>query len=188
MKRGKAAYIPPEVLEAVLAEQQGHLALRNRAILLTSHLAGLRSKELASLKVGDIIDPRTGEVREVTTLTRTKGDKPREIQLVNADLRSALIDYARARPRRPSAPFFLSQKGGAFTADTMRKLLKNIYAAAGLNRASSHSGRRSFATRLNQQGADIFSIMVLMGHSSITTTQEYIATDPLRLRRFAAAI
>lgn len=188
MKRGKAAFIPSEVLDAVLQEQQGHLALRNRAILLTSHLVGLRSKELAMLKVGDIIDPRTGDVRETAMLTRTKGEKPREIHLVNPDLRTALLDYALTRARRPSAPFFLSQKGGSFTADTMRKLLKDIYVAAGLTRATSHSGRRSFATRLNHAGADIFSIMVMMGHSSISSTQEYIATDPVRLRRLAASI
>lgn len=188
MKRGKAPYIPPAVFDLVVESQRGHLALRNRAILTTSHLAGLRSKELAGLTVGNVIDPRTGDVREVSIITKTKGNKAREIHFASPKLRQTLLDYSLTRTSRSSAPFFISQKGGAFTPDTMRQLLKDLYAAAGIPNASSHSGRRSFATRLNNAGVDIYSIMVLMGHSSITTTQEYIATDPLRLHRFAASI
>lgn len=81
----------------------------------------------------------------------------------------------------------MSQKGGAYSPNTLQRHLHNLYAKASV-KASSHSGRRSFATRLIQNGADIHTVMVLMGHSNIATTQKYLNTDIERLKRFAALL
>ena len=59
--------------------------------------------------------------------------------------------------------------------------------AAGVH-ASSHSGRRSFATHLIQNGADIYTVKEMMGHTSIATTQEYFTTSPERMKKFAALL
>lgn len=187
MRLGKAPYVPKGDLRRALDAQQGSHALRNRTILLVSHYLGLRAKELALLLVGDVFDLHQGQVREVVRLLKTKGDKFREAFLVNDEVRDHLRRYLVTRPARADAPLFLSQKGGAFSPNTMQKLLHNIYAEAGIA-ASSHSGRRSFATRLIQSGADIYAVMEMMGHSSITTTQGYFATSPERLKKFAGAL
>lgn len=187
MRNGKAPYVQKDTLHRTLQAQQGSHALRNRTILLLSHYLGLRSKELAGLTVGDVFDLHTGQVKEVVRLTKTKGDKFREAFLVNELARDHVRRYLVTRPARPRAPLFLSQKGGAFSPNTMQKLLHNIYADAGVA-ATSHSGRRSFATRLIESGADIYAVMQMMGHSSITTTQQYFATSPERLKKFAGVL
>lgn len=184
MKKGKAPYVPEEALERTLAAQRGRNALRNRTILLVSHFLGLRAMELAALKVGDVFDHKTGQVRDTIRLLVTKGDKFREVFLVDEETRDHVRRLLLTRSRKPDAPLFLSQKGQPFSANTMQRLVANCYKQAGV-RASSHSGRRSFATRLINSGADIYSVKELLGHSSITTTQVYFSSDPLRLKRLA---
>lgn len=187
MRKGKAPYVPPDTLRRTLDAQVGTHTLRNRTILLLSHYLGLRAKELAGLLVGDVLDLRTGQVKDVVRLFVTKGSKFREAFLVNAEARDHVRRYIITRPARHEAPLFLSQKGGAFSPNTMQKLLHNIYESAGVQ-ASSHSGRRSFATRLIESGADIYAVMTMMGHTSISTTQNYFTASPERLKRFANSL
>lgn len=139
------------------------------------------------LLVGDVFDLHQGQVKEIVRLLKTKGDKFREAFLVNDEVRDHLRRYLVTRPARHDAPLFLSQKGGPFSPNTMQKLLHDIYADAGVA-ASSHSGRRSFATRLIEGGADIYAVMEMMGHTSISTTQAYFQTSPERLKRFAGIL
>ncbi|TCV82693.1 tyrosine-type recombinase/integrase [Sulfurirhabdus autotrophica] len=190
MKQGKAPYIPVEVLERTLAAQSGYHAPRNRAVLLLSHYLGLRAKELSLLTIGDVFDPHSGSVKETIRLlaSMTKGERFREVFLVNEQSRENVRLYLLSRGiRHLAAPLFLSQKGGQFSANTMQRLIANIYKTANV-KASSHSGRRSFATRLIESGADIYSVKELLGHSSIVTTQAYFATSPERLKRIAGVL
>jgi integrase/recombinase XerD len=77
---------------------------------------------------------------------------------------------------------FRSQKGGAFSPNALQQLFSRIYQKdAGIEGATSHSGRRTFATNLLQGGANIKELQVLMGHSSINTTAIYVQEDPERL-------
>ncbi len=189
MKNGVAPYVPKDTLARVIDAQKGKNALRDRAALYLTHYLGIRAKEVAALRVSDVYDPATG-IREVIRLlaTMTKGEKYREVFLVNATARDALMQYLTTRSlRTPNAPLFMSQKGGAFSANSMQKMLANRYHMAGV-KASSHSGRRSFATNLIEAGADIYTIQTMMGHTSISTTQAYFVTSPARLKKFAALL
>ena len=71
-------------------------------------------------------------------------------------------------------PLIASQKGGAFSATTMVMLFRRIYDLAGLTDARSHSGRRSFITKLANKGVSVRVVQTLAGHSSMQTTQRYI--------------
>lgn len=187
MKTGKAPYVSLEDLEYTMAVLEGRNAKRNKAILLFSHFLGLRAKELAALKIGDVMEIRGGKIKDVIRLigAYTKGNKYREVFLVDDQARNIVREYVFAeRPLIADAPLFLSQKGGAFSANTMQKMIGNLYKKAGIE-ASSHSGRRSFATHLIRNGADIYSVQQMMGHSSIQTTQEYFASDPNHLMEVA---
>lgn len=190
MKQGKAPYVPKSALEDALLAQKGLHGQRDKAILMLSHYMGLRSMELAALTLGDLFDPQTGQIRDVVRLLAemTKGHKFREVFLVNERARETLRVYLTTRSlRHLSAPLFLSQRGGAFSANTMQRLLSIMYRRAGV-RGSSHSGRRSFATHLIESGADIYAVKELLGHASIVTTQAYFSTSPTRLKKFVGML
>lgn len=184
-QRGKAPYVPETVLAGVLDACNSRHALRDQAIMLVSHYLGLRAKELAMLTIGDVLD-RHGRVREVIKLKKTKGDKVREVFLVHDRTRQTLESYLATRRDLSDrdAPVFKSQKGGAFSPGSMQRQCARIYRGAGI-KASSHSGRRSFATRLIERNADIYAVKELLGHGDIRTTQEYFFTSPERLKRVA---
>lgn len=166
-------------------------AERDRAIILTSIYAGLRAKELAALNWNDVFDDE-GAVRSQFTLSaaQTKGGKARTVY-VSSGLRSVLTRYAgTATSARGStrgvgehSPLFPSQRNTRFNANTMCQLLLDIYKGCGLSAASSHSGRRTFITRLAAQGVGVRVLAELAGHSSIQTTQRYIDVNSEQMSR-----
>ena len=163
---------------------------RNTALIHVSFTLGLRAKEMASLLIRDVLTP-SGELKDEVLLTKasTKGGKQRLIYLSNKDVRKALADYIKERTiaedeqPHPEAPLFKSQKGGAFSPNTMQMLFKKMFVAAGIDGASSHSGRRTFATSLIERGVDIKAVSSLMGHSTVAMTAMYVEDNPIRLRK-----
>ncbi len=143
--------------------------------MLVSFNAGLRAKEIALLTVGDVFD-ETGAVRPQFVLQRsqTKGGQARTVY-VNQRLQRALAEYAASiRVTDRSRALFESQKGGHFSGNTMCQLFLEIYKAIGFKDASSHSGRRTFITRMAAQGVGVRVLAALAGHSNIQITQRYI--------------
>ena len=162
--------------------QSRKYVLRDSTILLFSIYTGLRAKELAALRIGDVYDA-DGEPRTQFTLRaeQTKGSRTRTV-FVNKALSTQLVLYAQWRHTSDAAqPLFRSQKGGHFSANTMCQLFLNIYKACGLSDASSHSGRRTFITRLANKGVGVRGVAALAGHSSISTTQRYIDVNDTQL-------
>ena len=148
---------------------------RDETIILVSFYAGLRAKEIAALTVGNVFD-EAGDVREqfILSAAQSKGGKTRTVYL-NQRLRKALLEYSAFIPiTDPQRPLFESQKGGHFSANTMCQLFLDIYKAVGLKDASSHSGRRTYITRLANKGVGVRLLAELAGHSHIGTTQRYI--------------
>ena len=89
--------------------------VRDTTIFMVSFYAGLRAKEIASLKLGDVFD-ETGAVREqfILGVDQSKGGQRRTVYL-NQRLRKALAKYAKSKCLRElDRPLFESQKGGLF--------------------------------------------------------------------------
>jgi len=148
---------------------------------------GLRAKEMSSLSIADVRRP-DGFIHDTINLTinKTKGDKNRHVFLTNSAVFASLKAYSHLRRKHTlTEPLFLSQKGGRFTPNTLQMLFASIYRDAGIDGASSHSGRRTFATRL---GVDIKAVGRLMGHSSISMTAEYIEDNPERLKKITKMV
>lgn len=159
-------------------------SLRDRTIVQFSILAGLRAKELAALCVADVYD-EDGSVRSQFTIQaeQTKGDHARTVY-VSRKLKRFLDTYYSLIQHRPNTePLFRTQQLTAFSANTMCQLFLDIYKACGLTNASSHSGRRTFITRLAEQGINVRLLAELAGHQHISTTQRYIDVNPQQLAR-----
>jgi integrase/recombinase XerD len=170
-----------QIKRAVRFCQTRRYPTRDATILLLSLYTGLRAKEIAALRVGDVYDD-TGAVRSQFTLTaaQTKGARTRTV-FVNKPLAQQLSTYRAWRNTNDAAALFPSQKSGHFSANTMCQLFLNIYKQCGLSNASSHSGRRTFITRLANKGVGVRVLAALAGHSSIQTTQRYIDVNDEQL-------
>lgn len=158
-------------------------APRNRLAFTFSIYAGLRVGEIAALKVGDVATA-AGEVRREIKFSaaQTKGSQGRTVVL-SGRVRSELGAFLKGRlPSNPDAPLIASQRNGkAFSSVTLSMLFKEIYELAGI-RTSSHSGRRTFATRLHARGVGMRTIQKLMGHKNISTTALYCDVSDEQLR------
>ena len=152
---------------------------RNRALLMTTHLSGMRVGEIASLRNSDVLDGE-GNIRTEIRLSaeQTKGNEARVV-FVNDKLRKELELYTRLLDKaniNPALKFFYSQKrkSDGFTANTLTQFFHYLYKRAGIDGASSHSGRRTFITNLASKGVGVRVIMGLSGHKSLAVVQKYI--------------
>ena len=148
-------------------------AARNRLVLLMTHWAGMRVGEVAALRVCDVLG-QDGTVKAEIRLDaqRTKGKHARTVFLGDK-LRKEIAAYAKTLDGQ-QGQLFRTQKRAHFTANSLCQTLKAIYAQAGMDGASSHSGRRSFITTLASKGVGVRVLASLAGHRSIATTQLYI--------------
>lgn len=186
--QGKAKVLSEHEFKRVVRHQiTAKHGLRNIALLYISFYLGLRSKEMAFLKISDVVGSN-GKLKDEFTLTRemTKGNQGRAIYLTNPKVRKALKEYLEHRKNIEGTYFhesslFRSQISGKFSPNTLQMLFSQMYKEVGIDGASSHSGRRSFATKLLEQGVNIKSVQTLMGHSNITTTSIYVDDNPYLL-------
>jgi integrase/recombinase XerD len=158
-------------------------AERNRLAFVLSLYAGLRVGEIAALTIGDVL-AQQNEVRREIKLDphQTKGSKGRTVVLSNRT-QTEIGEFLKTnRIQRHEAPLISSQRNGrAFSNVTLSMLFREIYELAGV-RTSSHSGRRTFATRLNAKGVGMRTIQKLMGHRHIGTTALYCDVSDETLR------
>jgi site-specific recombinase XerD len=142
--------------------------LVDRAILKTQYAAGLRTAEVARLKVTDIDSQRmTIQIRQ------GKGRKDRYVML-SPGLLEVLREYWRAA--RPAIWLFPNTKGsGPISPDTVRAACKRAGKAAGLGKhATPKTFRHCFATHsLEIKTADLPQLKLLMGHRSLRSTSVY---------------
>lgn len=170
-------------------------AQRNKAMLLMTHLAGMRVGEVAALRLRDVLD-KDGGVRSDIALApdQTKGSRGRTV-LMPKRLQEVLREYLRARfldsdlvsvagTEKMDHALFPSQKHPrrGFTANTLAQHFHHLYKAAGIEGASSHSGRRSFITGLADKGVGVRVLMELAGHRSPAVTMRYIDASPAVMR------
>lgn len=160
-------------------------AARNKAMLLMTHYAGMRVGEVAALRVDDVLD-KDGNVRNEIRLDadQTKGSHGRVV-VVGDKLRKELTKYLEIyKTARREHKLFYTQKRmrEGFNANTLANHFHRLYAAVGIEGASSHSGRRSFITNLAAKGVGVRVLMSLAGHRHIGTTQAYIDVNSNQLR------
>ncbi len=159
---------------------------RNRALLMTTFLSGMRVGEVASLRYSDVLNA-DGTVKNEIRLRaeQTKGNEARVV-FVNERLRKELEQYiSTIKNTDMNKKFFYSQKSKSdgFTANTLTQFFHYLYRRSGIDGASSHSGRRTFITNLASKGVGVRVLMSLSGHKNISTTQAYIDVNDEMKRR-----
>ncbi len=172
-----------QVLTHVNAGRHAH---RNRCFILLTHLAGMRVGEVASLRWVDVLTA-DGHIKEEIRLLpeMTKGKHARTV-FISTRLREELQRYADIYRRSAplDCPLFYSQKDArkGFTANSLTQTVAKLYRGAGLDGATSHSGRRTFLTNLANKGTAIHLLRTLAGHRSISTTATYLYSSPTQLK------
>jgi site-specific recombinase XerD len=161
----------PDVLSADEVEQL-LFALQTpvyRVFCTLLYATGLRLGEALALETRDI-----EKKRGVIHVRKGKGRKERLVML--SDRLYAILRSYWAQ-ERPPAPYLFStaKTGRPISRDAIRKAMRKAAEAAGLEqrRITPHLLRHSFATHLLENGTDLRTIQVLLGHSSILSTVRY---------------
>ena len=150
---------------------------RNRAMLETLYGCGLRVSELISLKISDLY------FDEGFIKITGKGNKERFVPI--GPLTQKYIDIYRNAIRcnlivkkGAEDTLFLNRRGNQLTRAMVFTIIKDLAEKVGLKKnISPHTLRHSFATHLLENGADLRSIQLMLGHESITTTEIYVHLD-----------
>ena len=159
-------------------------ALRDRAIVLTSFLGGLRVAEIASLTMGDVVNP-DGSIKNEIRLSaaQTKGKHPRTV-FVSQRLRTELANYLTTRHAKGAdIPFFHTDHRLRFSPNGLCVWFHQLYKNVGISGGSSHSGRKFFITTLANKGIGVRILASLAGHRSIAVTQRYIDVNDEQKRQ-----
>lgn len=179
-------------IDALLAapDSADPLGLRDRAMLELMYACGLRVSELVTLP-GTAVNLRQGALR-----VTGKGSKERLVPLGEESQHwlQRYLDQARpllaaGRPVPAMAggevPLFIGADRLPLSRQQFWSLVKRHAAVAGIDpeRVSPHGLRHSFATHLLNHGADLRALQMLLGHSSLSTTQIYTLVAREHLQR-----
>lgn len=175
--------ILPQEVEALLRAPDSSTpdGLRDAAMLELLYATGLRVSELIRVRVDDLVMD-AGFLRTIG-----KGSKERIVPFGDA-ARDAIVRYIE-RGRREFDRFgdphlFLSRRGRPMSRQSFWMKIVRYAREAGIRTSiSPHVLRHSFATHLLENGADLRSVQLMLGHSDISTTQIYTHVSRARLQK-----
>jgi integrase len=187
------------------SKRQTDWAERDLAIILTALLAGLRAEELRGANVGDIRTIDGGAVIHV----KGKGGRERSVP-IEAELLAVIETYLDSRALRfPSvekrraaessgltrwsarSPLFVGRDAERITQGTLQSRIKRAFKRAGPDAqpvpgALVHGLRHTYATELAGSDVSVYTLMKLLGHESMTTSQRYVTAAGTETRSAAA--
>ncbi len=156
--------------------------LRDLAMLELLYATGLRVSELVNLKLREV------NLDSGYLMTVGKGNKERLVPIgESARVRvAAYLDTVRQKvdPLRQNPYCFLSRLGGAMSRQAFWNIIKKRAERAAIRKnISPHTLRHSFATHLLENGADLRSVQIMLGHADLASTQIYTHVTRERLKR-----
>ncbi|MGM9740416.1 MAG: tyrosine-type recombinase/integrase [Candidatus Cryptobacteroides sp.] len=155
----------------------------SRLIISILFQSGIRRAELISLKCG------SADLKRLTLTVTGKGDKMRKIPLTSSlckeiSLYLSAVKTMLGRERGLEEPLLVTFNGNGLYPVLVDRTVKNEFAGIDgmTGRKSPHALRHTVATELLDDGADIYSIKELLGHSSLAATQVYTHTGIEQLK------
>ena len=150
---------------------------RNKCILETLYSCGLRVSELVNLKISDLF------FSEGFIKVNGKGNKDRFVP-IEKSTKVLIQEYIKVHRvqmkicKDHTDILFLNRRGRQLTRAMIFTIIKRLAVIINLKKSiSPHTFRHSFATHLLENGADLRSIQLMLGHESITTTEVYVHLD-----------
>lgn len=177
--------LTPKQIKLVLTYLESERnSIRNKSIFLLSVKSGMRSKEIASLQWGMLMNSQR-EIGDSIHLTNTasKGKNGGRIIPINNDLKTALLNLFNSHKKSPLPTDYVvtSMRSKSVSSQTVINMFQKWYGDLGFDGCSSHSGRRTaitqWAKRITECGGSLRDVQLLCGHSSLQTTQRYIEMD-----------
>jgi integrase/recombinase XerD len=156
---------------------------RNRAMLETLYACGLRVSELTTLKISDLF------FDEGFIKITGKGNKQRFVPISEhtqkyIEIYKNTVRHLVSIQKGHEDTLFLNRRGRQLSRAMIFTIIKNLAVEISLNKViSPHTFRHSFATHLLENGADLRSIQLMLGHESITTTEIYMHLDRKHLNQ-----
>lgn len=214
LKRPMPKALPRTAVEALLSAvtqesdtRRTDWKERDLAVILTALLAGLRAEELRLVDVGDI---RMLDDGSAVINVKGKGGKERNVPIESAllevigtymDSRAGRFPQGKKRTSSPkstplsgwpaSVPLFVGRDGERMTRGTLQSRIKRAFKRAGPDArpvpgALVHGLRHTYATELATSNVSVYTLMKLLGHESMTTSQRYVTAAGIETRSAAA--
>ena len=157
------------LIDRINEEKNTIVKLRNKAFVILLWGSGLRISEALSLKIDDI--------KSEYIVVLGKGKKERLIPLIS-QVKKVLLEWVmeRSKIKSPSCNnVFINFNGKKITPRYFQKFFSELRNELDLDiNVTPHSLRHSFATHLLKNGVDLRTLQLMLGHSSLSTTQHYL--------------
>lgn len=167
--RKQVRFLSKEEVQKLLAAGNGRLGPMIETFLYT----GLRRDELTHLTWSDI-----DFQRRVIAVQAKDGWHPKDYEVRHIPMSSRLRECLKALPRNGSDWVFNTREGGPHSGHVLSRDFRKLMKQCGINGASLHTLRHTFASHLVMNGTDICTVQKLLGHSSIKTTEIYAHLAP----------
>ena len=172
--------------------------LRNQTIFLFFLKSGLRAKEISQIRWKYVLKSDGDTIDDYINLpnSSSKGKSGRIIPLhksIRENLQLLLIEHKKYRSFDLNSSFIVRTERSPFTSSqSVVNMFQSWYRKLGLLGCSSHSGRRTFITETSKKislvGGSLRDIQMMVGHSSLQTTQRYIESDSESQRKVVELI
>jgi integrase/recombinase XerC len=165
-----------QVQALLAASQKTTHPRRDFAIVCFLLDSGVRASELCDLTMGNV------DMSARKCLVIGKGNKHRAV-FFGRQTAKALWNYLREEERDPSSPVFQSDRGrgtgDALTRSGLLQLIERLGDAAHIEavRCSPHTFRHTFAVTFLRNGGNVFSLQQILGHTSLSMTNRYVAVS-----------
>lgn len=162
--------------------KKGPAPLRDEVAVRLSFQAGLRAREIALLEWDRHLLTANGRLAPAITITEDIGKKcvARVIPIEDRQLRAALQKLHDAYPDAKFVfyPLGPNARGEHLEPNSVVQWFKRLYRETGMTGCSSHSGRRTFITRLsrrvNLDQCSLRDLQQVAGHADLNTTADYM--------------